>query len=65
MSKTADLWVASSHTFVEIDHEITSTAILVLPLIQEGFLSVASENKCKKYWLTFKPSLPRDKSVVR
>ena len=26
---------ALSHTFVEIDHEIISTAILFLPLIQE------------------------------
>ena len=29
-----------SHTFVEIDHEIISTVVLFLPLIQEGFLSV-------------------------
>ena len=28
------------HSFVEIDHEIFSTVILSLPLIQEGQLSV-------------------------
>ena len=28
------------HSFVEIDHEIFSTVILLLPLIQEGQLSV-------------------------
>ena len=32
----------ATHTFVEIDHEIISTVILLLPLIQEG-LSVTSE----------------------
>ena len=47
-SPTADpgivsLILALSHTFVEIDHEIISTAILVL-LIQEGLLSVTSES---------------------
>ena len=40
---------AQSHTFVEIDHEIISTAILLLPLIQEGLLSVTSESMCTKY----------------
>ena len=30
-----------SHTFVEIDHEIFFMAILLLPLIQEGPLSVS------------------------
>ena len=28
---------AQSYTFVEIDHEIISTVILLLPLIQDGF----------------------------
>ena len=32
--------------FVEIDHEIFSTAILSLPLIQEGQLSVSGERMC-------------------
>ena len=30
------------HSFVEIDHEIFSTVILSLPLIQEGQLSVST-----------------------
>ena len=56
-SLTADPGVASliparSHTFVEIDHEIISTVILLLSLIQEGLLSVTSERMCRKNWLT-------------
>ena len=39
------------HTFGEIDHKIFSTVIL-LPLIQEGSLSVTSESMCTEYWLT-------------
>ena len=31
------------HSFVEIEHEIFSTVILSLPLIQEGQLSVSGE----------------------
>ena len=34
------------HSFVEIDHEIFSTVILSLPLIQEGQLSVSGERLC-------------------
>ena len=34
------------HSFVEIDHEIFSTDILSLPLIQEGQLSVSGERMC-------------------
>ena len=34
------------YSFVEIDHEIFSTVILFLPLIQEGQLSVSGERKC-------------------
>ena len=34
------------HSFVEIDHEIFSTVILSLPLIQEGQLSVYGERMC-------------------
>ena len=33
------------HSFVEIDHEIFSTVILSLPLIQEGQLSVSGEKR--------------------
>ena len=40
------------HSFVEIDHEIFSTVILSLPLIQEGKLSVTCERMCTEYWLT-------------
>ena len=39
----ADLW---QHSFVEIDHEIFSTVILSLLLIQEGQLSVSGKRMC-------------------
>ena len=35
---------------MEIGHEIILTAILSLPLIQEGQLSVNGERMCTKYW---------------
>ena len=34
------------HSFVEIDHDIFSTVILSLPLIQEGQLSVSGDRMC-------------------
>ena len=34
------------YSFMEIDHEIFSTVILSLPLIQEGLLSVSGERMC-------------------
>ena len=34
------------HSFVEIDHDIFSTVIPSLPLIQEGQLSVSGERMC-------------------
>ena len=34
------------HSFVEIDHEIFSSVILFIPLIQEGQLSVSGERMC-------------------
>ena len=34
------------HSFVEIDHEIFSTVIFSIPLIQEGQLSVSGERMC-------------------
>ena len=40
------------HTLVEIDHEIYSRVILLLPLIQERMLSVTCESICAEYWLT-------------
>ena len=48
-SLTADPGVESlirirSHTFVEINHGIISTVILLLPLIQEVLLSVTSKS---------------------
>ena len=39
---------AWSHTFVEIDHEIISTVVLFLPLIQEELLSETRESICTK-----------------
>ena len=41
-------WVRQ-HSFVEIDHEIFSTAILSLPLIQEVQLLVAGEIICTRH----------------
>ena len=41
-----------SHTFVEIDNGIISTAINPLLLIQEGLLSVTSKSMCTKYGIT-------------
>ena len=34
------------HSFVEMDHEIFSTVILSLQLIQEGQLSISGERMC-------------------
>ena len=51
---------ARSHTFMEIDREIVPTVILLL-LIEEGFLSVTKENMCMQHWLTTESSLPRKK----
>ena len=46
---------AQPHTFVEIDPEMFSMVILLLPLIQKGLLSVTSETMCtnaqEKAWL--------------
>ena len=41
---------------VEIDHEIFSTAILCLPLIQEGQLSVSGERMCTILVKRLKPA---------
>ena len=38
-------------SFVEIEHEILSSVILALPLIQEGQLPVLTK-ECAQYWLT-------------
>ena len=38
------------HFFEEFGHERISTAILSLPLLQEGQLSVTGKRMCTKYW---------------
>ena len=50
-SGVASLIPACYHTFVEIYNEIISMVILLLPLVQEGLLSVTSESMSKMYWL--------------
>ena len=58
----ASLIPARSHTFMEIDYEIISSAIFSsLPLIQGGLLSVTSKSMFTKYWLNAYSSLPRKK----
>ena len=54
---------ARSYTFVEIDHEIISTVILLpsADSFKKGCLSVTSESMCTNYWLTACSSLPRKK----
>ena len=51
-------------SFVEIDHEIFSTVILSLPLIQEGQLSVCGERMCTILVNRLEDCLP-SKRVVR
>ena len=44
-----DQRLREQHSVLEIDHEIFSTVILCLPLLQEGqFLA----KECAQYWLT-------------
>ena len=51
----ADIGVVSlnraQYFFAKSHHEIVSIVILLLPLIQEGMLSVTSESVCTKYCL--------------
>ena len=47
-----------SHTFVEIDHEMISTIIL---LPSTDSFKVTRESMCTNYWLTACSSLPRKK----
>ena len=61
VSLIADPGVMSSipvrpHTFMEIDHEIFSTVILLLPLNQEGLVLVTSESMCTKLTTLSKPA---------
>ena len=46
------LILAWSNIFVEFDHEIFSTDILLLLLIQEGLCQLQAKGMCTKYWLT-------------
>ena len=62
---TADPGVVSSipvrsHTFVEIDHEMNYTVIL-LPSADPFKKGCTSESMCTNYWLTACSSLPRKK----
>ena len=45
-------------SFIEMGHDIFSTAIHSLALMQVGQLSVTGERMCTEYWLTilFKPA---------
>ena len=65
---TEDPGVASSipvrsHTFVEIDHEIISTVILLpsADLFKKGCCQLQEKSMCTNYWLTACSSLPRKK----
>ena len=62
--EVASLILARSHTFVEIDHEIISMVTHLLPLIQEGLLSVTRESMCMKYWFYHLVKFTQDKSMV-
>ena len=52
------LILAQPQTLVEIDREIFSMVIILLPLIQEGLLSVTNERQIKQTKLTM-PTLTR------
>ena len=63
---SADSGVLSSilalfHNFVEIDHEIIPTVILLLPLFQEVLLSVTSESMCMKFHVNHLVKLAQEK----
>ena len=60
ISGVANSIPAWSHTFVEIDHEIISTVILLpsADLFKKG----CCESMCMNYWLSACSSLPRKKS---
>ena len=65
---TADSGVASSipvlsHTFVEIDHEMISTVILLpsADSFKKGCCQLQAKSMCMNYWLTACSSLPRKK----
>ena len=60
----ATLILARSHTLVEIDHEIISTAFSSLLLIQEGVLSFTIES-VHEVLVNRLVKLAQEKSVVR
>ena len=51
---------ARPYTYMEIHHEMFSTIILLLLLIQEGLLSVTRKSMYIKYWLTALPELAQE-----
>ena len=65
----ASAWYSDGHWFdppakpsyVEIGHEIISTAIISLPLIKVGQLSFTGERMCTKYWLTVRTKPAQEK----
>ena len=48
---------------METGHEIISTAVLSLPLIQVGLYAATGKKMSTKYWLTAKESLSRNRMV--
>lgn len=50
--RASDLESQSGHVALGIDHGLFFAAILLLPLIQEGHLSVIGEGICTWYLLT-------------
>ena len=50
--EVTSLFQARSYTFVEIDHEIISTVILLPSADARRVAAVTSEGMCTKYWLT-------------
>ena len=48
---------SSNISFVEMDHEMFSTIIVSLPLIQEGQLSVSGERMCTSTGLVWPQTL--------
>ena len=66
-SRGPSLILARSHTFLEIDHEIISTVILLASAesFKKGCCQLQMKDKyvqlCTKYWLTACSSLPRKK----
>ena len=56
------LITTQSNTFVEFDHEIISTAVLLSSADSRKVVSVTSESMCIEYWFTALSSLPVKKA---